>query len=253
MKQTGILYIPDMVQAILDNRKGVTRRIVKPQPSIKASEIVPTINWKGKDFAARFPYPNEDIYEVTDLYKCPYGKIGDYLYVREAYYQYGHWEEIPGVKTKGGKQKWKFVPDSKEVLFEAPETYRNSRQGLLNPQEPAYYKRLARFMPKEYARIWLEITNIKCERVGDITADQAISEGILYYTDTSGYRRYKDYLADASGYGHPDHDYPTLGMAVTSFSTLWISINGQASWDNNDWVFAISFKVLSTTGKPDNI
>jgi hypothetical protein len=46
----------------------------------------------------------------------------------------------------------------------------------------------------------------------------------------------------------PDWRYP-----VTSFSSLWQSIHGKDSWDANPWVWVISFKVLSTTGKPQNL
>jgi ADP-ribose pyrophosphatase YjhB (NUDIX family) len=96
-------------------------------------------------------------------------------------------------------------------------------------------------MRKAAARKWFEITGVKAERLQDITAADAIAEGIQFY-DEFGHRYYKDYLADASGYGHPDYDFPTAKNAVDSFRTLWISINGAESWAANPWVWAISFK-----------
>lgn len=239
MKQTGILYSPDMIQAILDLIKKVTLRL-RGLEKINADPD----SWECARFhdgVAKFCEKHNYINE--QYIKCPYGKVGDVLYAREAYYQYGHWEEIPGVKTKTGKQKWKFVPDSKEILFEAPVEYRKGRHHK-DPYTPAWHKRLARFMPKEYARIWLEVTGLCVEKVRDITEEQAMLEGAMlgifregpntlkkeYHLELNNHARYRE-----------------------GFKYIWHQINGRESWDNNDWVFAISFKVLSTTGKPDNL
>lgn len=64
-------------------------------------------------------------------------------------------------------------------------------------------------MPRVASRITLEITSIKIERLHEITDEQAIKEGILNYTDETG-RRFKDYTADATGYGNSEIDYPTF-------------------------------------------
>lgn len=62
------------------------------------------------------------------------------------------------------------------------------------------------------------------------------------YVDENGRFRYKDYMTDASGYGHPDHDFPEVGIAKTSFCTLWESIYGTESWQSNPWVWVIEFE-----------
>lgn len=187
---------------------------------------------------------------LNELQLCPYGNSNDILWVREEHYQYGYWTEKKGVKTKTGLQKWMFIPVTSEILYEAPESFRKGRHHK-DSYTPAWHKRLARFMPKSASRIWLEVTDIRVERLQDISEEDAISEGVLYYDDDVLGRRYKDYLTAANGYGHPEHDYPTFGCAKNSFKSLWLKINGPNSWKANPFVWCVKFKVLSTTGKPE--
>lgn len=97
-------------------------------------------------------------------------------------------------------------------------------------------------MPKSAARIWLKVTDVRCERLHDISDDDARAEGIKMYKDEHGRFRYKDYMTDARGYGHPEHDFPEVGIAKTSFATLWQSIYGEECWDNNPWVWVVEFE-----------
>jgi len=101
-------------------------------------------------------------------------------------------------------------------------------------------------MPKSAARIWLKVTELRIERLHNITDQDAIAEGIkrevFPQTGSDCYYFYPcNDLRDDSYI-----DYPK-----TSFYSLWKSINGQESWDSNPWVWVISFEVLSTTGKPN--
>ena len=146
-----------MVQAILNGRKSQTRRIVKPQPRSTATEIVLSHQWSGRDHAARFKYNGEDKYEVTDLYKCPYGKIGDVLWVRE---------------------KWAYRDCQSYYYFAS-----NSDEHI-EKWKPSIH------MPKEACRIKLEITNIRVERVQYISKADAIAEGIEVLDGMSNYKNY---------------------------------------------------------------
>jgi hypothetical protein len=110
-------------------------------------------------------------------------------------------------------------------------------------------------MPKSIARTWLEITDVKVERVQDITEGDAISEGVLtldplwitkYFPGY--YKAFTDWVNDGK-VGKPPLGY----LPTVKFKTLWQSINGPESWNTNPWVWVISFKVLSTTGKPGDI
>jgi hypothetical protein len=92
-------------------------------------------------------------------------------------------------------------------------------------------------MPKEAARIWLEVTEVRVERLHDITEEDAIAEGVEKLNNW-----WKDYTSDQDAYD--------MQTAMCSFDSLWKKINGEESWNENPWVWVVSFKVLSTTGKP---
>lgn len=172
--------------------------------------------------------------EGTVRFECPYGKPGDRLYVRETHYRYGHWEPVPGVKTKGGRQKWAFVADSDEVRFDAPVS--KVSRWIGSERVPCWYKRLARFMPKACARTFLEVVAVRVERLQEISEKDAMAEGCI------------------SGCASYDIDYETvkaainqrgLYAAVARFSLLWESINGPGSWAANPWVWVVEFRKVA--------
>lgn len=213
----------------LDN-KTETRRIVSPQP--------PGDFWLSGRIGGRAEVPlmarfwrktgdpqRPEIFDVP----CPYGKIGDLLYVREPYYQFGSWEEHkPG--------RWKFTPSAvyPEPLFElpnhAPKVHVSRNKA--NPRDILLYKRLARFMPKTYARSFLEITNIRCHRLLDISDGEARREGIKWVNIKDEGRLYFDYIAGT---------YSIVVQRV-SFFTLWEYIHGHGKSNDNPWVWAIEFR-----------
>jgi len=165
---------------------------------------------------------------------CPYGAVGDRLWVRESYYQFGHWEPVTNAKTEGGKQKWKFVPDCREIRFENPagSELRLGRHSK-DSESMAWHKRLARFMPRSACRNVLKITGIRVERLRDITENDARAEGAQFHdgrpTEHHGWRYDRNH-----GYVYP--------TARDSFVNLWDTINGPASWDENPWVWVIETK-----------
>lgn len=233
-KEIPILFSTPMVQAIIDGRKSQTRRVVKPQPDvpafhedetgahamleIKKGMFTDNLTWWmgaewGQQPCGAYPVP-----------KCPYGKPGDILWVRETHYRLGIWEK--NGKTKTGRQKWVFKATQGAILFEEnkPTLFRKSRHKE-RPEKEMWYKRLARFMPKSASRFDLEVTDVKVERVQSISREDAVAEGC------PGYR-------------------PTQDEPMDQFKRLWEDINGKESWESNPWVWAVSFKVLSTIGKP---
>lgn len=214
-----MLYSTDMVKAILEERKNKTRRMTGLQEINAAPD-----EWKlfavGKGQAlgkgmvtmAGFESPTKG-----GFIPCPYGKPGDVLWVRETFadekYFNGLTEEcFPIFKTDYvGPVAWNWKPSI--------------------------------HMPKDYARIWLRIMDIRVERLQDITEDDAIAEGVIEYEDGT----YHNYFTQ-KGLRHKDG--VEILLAKGSFQSLWASINGQNSWDFNPWVWVLSFHVLSTTGRP---
>lgn len=211
MKQIPILFSTQMVQAILEGRKTQTRRIIKHHAHgiVKGSDIcgytyLPESNtalFNGPD------YPDGPDDEV----KCPYGKPGDLFYVREEHYAFGEW--VKNGKTKKGRQRWRFVRHiDADITFKKPGTVMSNSY-----RKPAWYKRLARFMPKSAARVWLVNKNIRVEPV------QAASD--------------KDIRAEGAA---------ELGCVThrLNWENLWTKVNGAESWKNNPWVWVVEFKLI---------
>ena len=101
------------------------------------------------------------------------------------------------------------------------------------------------FMPKEACRIFLEIEDVKVERLQDITEEDAINEGIFDMYRGKGIigNAYRNYLDKEGGYDSVADD------AIHSFQTLWQKINGISSWDDNPFVWVNSFKSIE---RPSN-
>lgn len=216
-----ILFSAPMINALLreianpGTGKTQTRRIIKPQPVVPA-DLEHTVNeaWKSG---------------FIDV-KCPYGKPCDLLYVRESYFQRGHWEPVNGKKTKGGKQKWAFTPESHDIQFSEPDEYRKDRDAK-DPFTVAWHQRLGRFMPRRYSRITLEVTDVRVQRLQDISEEDAKAEGVEKDDDACDHKYYSCEEIGCLG--------PTFKCG---FADLWCSVYGDDSWRVNPWLWAVSFK-----------
>lgn len=231
-KEMPILFSTPMVQAILEDRKPMTRRKLPDWASDYSScNIVMDPELCDPDSDEIKPKQYYGLYAEFDggewNLKCPYGKPGDLLWVRETHYRYGKW--VKNGTTKTGKQKWKFSPaliggSGFRYQDDPPDT-------IIRPvnRTLGWYKRSSLFMPKTAARIWLEVTDVRVERLQDISDKDAFLEGIQTHANN----------------GSKDD-----GTARGCFKSLWESINGDGSWDANPWVWVVRFKVISKTGKP---
>ena len=204
-----ILMNGESVRGILEGRKTQTRRVMKPQPlSIRLDhrERIPLAFWVDNE----------------KWVKCPYGQVGDRLWVRETHYRFGRW--VPNGFSKTGKQKWTFKAGTFEVLYmDNPPTLNVLRNS--NRMERGWFKRPASFMPRWASRITLEITGVKAERVQDISESDCYAEGI-----EQPHKRY-DGVSEATR---------------LLFQYLWDSINAKRGygWGSNPWDFALTFKVV---------
>jgi len=230
MKEIPILFSTEMVRAIIAGRKTETRRVAVP---VKDDSFD-----GGFKFGHGYSWTSINYPKIANNSK--YGTSGDVLWVREEHYRFGHWEKDNTKKRKTGRQAWKFVADNEEIKYadNAPEDFRKGRHHH-DSHTPAWHKRLARFMPKAAARIWLQVEEIRVERLKDITEASAIAEGI----EISKNGLWRNYI-------HPE--VPRLS-AIDSFMTLIGSIITMDKVFKNPWVWVVKFKVLSTTGKPSNI
>lgn len=220
-----ISFNAEMARAVLSGQKTQTRRIDKRPVRHPDFGYMCTA---GALVLEREPQ------HVIDR-ACPYGQVGDHLYVKETYYQLGHWEPVDGVKTKGGRQKWAFVPDSEEILFEAPPVVRVARDRN-DPATPSWHKRLARFMPRKYSRITLEITGIRVEKIQDISQEDAMAEGVNRIAHGAEGYFYSAFRRDQ----HPEN----WAYQDDAFRQLWDSMydGTENDWYGNPWVWVIEFK-----------
>lgn len=225
MKERPILFSTPMVQAILEGRKTMTRRIVKTTQNgwncQKNKEFVQSENIAESFFDNRTASPSLKK-ELTGFHaffkdnesdhklgiKCPYGQPGDVLWVRETF-------------TRALTPKFLYKADGTQ-LFSAK-------------WKPSIH------MPKAAARIWLQVEEIRVERLQDITEADALAEGVKYISMPQGFF-FMNYLI---------REYVYPATPKVSFKTLWEKINGDESWDSNPWVWVVKFKILSTTGKPE--
>jgi hypothetical protein len=101
------------------------------------------------------------------------------------------------------------------------------------------------FMPRWASRITLEITNVRVQRLQEISESDAKAEGIIW---RGGFEPYGfTHRADSDPrYGAIEH----FDMAREAYRKLWDSINGPRSWDSNPWVYAVSFKIIAAERNP---
>lgn len=245
-KSKPILFSQTMSQAVLERRKTQTRRVLM----LGANDSICTkCGSDGEDNMPPWP-----VVDGEEWMKCPYGAVGDLLWVREEHYRFGHWEPVPGVKTKGGKQKWRFVAICDEVLFDPPAVYRKSppsdkeKAVMGDIRVRMWNKRLARFMPRALSRTTLEITDIRVEPLQDMSESDALAEGIVEENCLVGVACYGNNPIEQSGIRYFS---PTAAgtepyeSAVEAFEDLWTEINGAGSYALNPWVWVLGIKVAS--------
>lgn len=210
MAERPILFSLPMVQAIQTGNKTQTRRAVKlPKKAKWGTEYDGQVIFDdGSSFG-------QDI-EVDEL-KCPYGQVGDFLWVRETY--------CLGVKDNG---------EDVTIYKASVDDQFNEFRGLWRPSI---------FMPRKYSRILLEITGIRVERLHSISKEDAIAEGIGFdVIDQAIF--FKNYMSKSH---FADDDFCNLddtNAPKKSYFSLWESINGRESLDANPWVWVIEFKVV---------
>jgi hypothetical protein len=259
-KEIPILFSMAMVEAILAGRKTQTRRILQlPKEEIENAKWGFTAFSPERHISVRVVHANGQFGEsFVKMNWC----AGDLLYVREGYYQYGKWG-ISDKLTKKGKLKRVFIPLDEEIIFatEGTKTIIDGAEFNLPVEKnshilPAWYKRLPRFMPKKYARIWLQVEEVRVERLQYISEEDAKAEGVqpncegkegcpssLCKDECSAKDEYFHYMRSLD-------DFPAFS-AKESFESLWEKINGRESWEENPWVWVVEFKVISTNGKPN--
>ncbi|RYG68897.1 hypothetical protein EON80_10780 [bacterium] len=236
MKSRPVLMTGTNVLGILALRKTKTRRILKIQPTpnparlefwekglggVPANSFIPTSN-SGK----------VGIFEPLHL-QCPFGVVGDRLWIRETIWQWGRW--VSNGKTKGGRPKRKFVSCGFNVRYVANHPNRPAdppHDRKIVHADELWVKRPAIHMPRAACRVEVELTSIAAERLHDIREADCFAEGIVI---------------------DPHHLWRPLGSKEPmrpltphqAFQSLWESIHGDDSWDENPWVWVLGFRLVT--------
>lgn len=225
IKERPILFSGAMVRAILEGRKTVTRRTVKPWQAPARQE-------DGEWYAIAQRHPRWGFGvsgltaeacadELATSGCCPYGRPGDRLWVRES--------------TEADHSTSDVVTLARYCADKAPVMYWDEDDGQpVHAVSHWNYPRDVRpsiHMKREQARILLEITAVSVERLQDISEEQAESEGV--------HRDMRMWFAT-------DEGGPAFTWPQHAFEHLWRKINGAESWDANPWVWVVEFKRVST-------
>lgn len=218
MRVLPILFNGDMVRAILDGRKTVTRRAIKPQP-----KMILSFNLAGYGHE-KWSYPPPKAHELWgEKYKCPDNitkedksmlwtppcNTDDILYVRET------WDNLP------------VNPDGSYCGYDR---YYYRADGDLRPEGWQGNWHPSVHMLKYAARIWLKVTDVRVERLEDITDEQAKADGANW--------------KNGKNVGWEEKMRRT---AIDRFAELWNSTIKKSDlelygWDANPWVWVIEFE-----------
>lgn len=207
-----ILFNTEMVKAILDDRKTVTRRKI---------DVDITNNCDVDSDGTLLDYQNIAGDFINPIKLCRY-KVGDILYVRETWSHY----------NPNGCN----CDDCRGQCGYPEYLYRADGIGVDIKWRPSIH------MPKEAARIFLKVTDVRVERLQDITEEQATAEG----AETE---EYWDYMSFLDGVAYPEGISTTADTVIDFFADIW---NGTLKkkdlnhygWEANPWVFVIKFKRL---------
>ena len=228
-----ILFNTEMVRAILDGRKTCTRRLVKPQPKSKLC-----YTFAGSD-SDTWGYPNRTAHEIwgeefklpnditeeelSKQWNPPY-QTDDILYVRETWqcWRAHRYEATADIRFRAGGDdvRLQFANGNTDSINRLDyDTFVHKWFSHNGEWKPSL------FMPKEAARIWLNVTDVRVERLRDITPEQIGREGV-------------------------EVEYPHVLNGEEkryAFSTLWNSTIKKSNlnrygWDANPWVWVIEFE-----------
>jgi len=236
-----ILFSTPMVKALLNAKPGTwpaepidpgrpcksqTRMVMKPQPG--EGNSITSISAEG--FLTVMKYAAEiwtDTDEGESVQLNPPYRSGDILWVKETFQAWGYWFYY--YDKESGKERKHFMDETDAThphLFCGG--FVESPTSGMNPNMCGYWKRSSIHMPREVARLFLEVREVRAERLQDMHEDDVGKEGILI----DG-RLCKMPCGDCTSDDGFDLRLP--------FIDLWDRINGKGAWESNPWVWVYSF------------
>lgn len=197
MTDRPILFSPPMVRALLDGRKTQTRRVLKDQPG--------DLDRPGMfDDGEWYVTSSRGDHQTSLAVRF---RVGDRLWVRET------WADT--------------LSDPNEAVYRAD----GERPHSLLLWQPSIH------MPRWASRLTLTVTDVRVQRLQDISEEDALAEGVIWSDEKIAFH--------VPGVPHPDPAFPWLSRATARemYAALWDVINGAGSWGANPWVVALTFTV----------
>lgn len=213
MTDLPIIFSAPMVRALLDGRKTQTRRLVKPVRGYERHNIC------RPDLAAlaHEVWWHGEFERVGVMQSCPFGQPGDRLWVRESICQ-----------------------SSALLSYAAGGPVSNHIWPWDRPSRPSIH------MPRWASRLTLVVTDVRVERLQDISEEDAQAEGLKFLSKDGG-RVWKWGIPDRDGWpGTDDDGWPWHMWCVghrPAFAALWDRLHGADAWARNPWVWALTFTV----------
>ncbi len=215
MKAVPMIFNTETVKALLDGRKTVTRRPTKKEVTYSENG---GFCCDGYMFGIGFTY-KETMKNFVNSKHAPC-KVGDLIWVRETFCH----------------QPCANAPELTVYKSGYPQLELSRYESIMSESEIKWTRSI--HMPRWASRLTLRVTDVRIERVQDITQEQAKKEGIRYhwlYNEWGG--------LEAHPYSRPNASiWRWYKQAVTAFERLWNSI--YSNWDENPYVWVIEFEVI---------
>jgi hypothetical protein len=213
MTDKPIIFSGPMIRALLDERKTQTRRVLKPQPE-PDTRNPDWWKWTGKQNAFSGCTTDQVIRHGVKSGMTPI-IVGDRLWVREAWTTGAHLDQTSPRNIRK-EQSIGYLADEHEGPW-------------LGRKRPSIY------MPRWASRITLPVTDVRVQRLQDISEADAVAEGIQLDLETGAF-----WGAEGCGVGGATRRYD---LATDAFRDLWDSLHGADAWAANPWVAPYTFTV----------
>lgn len=235
-KERSIPFSGDMVRALLDGRKTQLRIPITRVTGIHGGIVTEfqTSDTPGYDFAMRDRRRTwNELRKDELLQRCPFGQIGDRFWVRETFcLEEERLEDL-------GEHRPPFDDGRPiEYIRDLADQWVQPRYKATDPAEPTVGWKPSILMPRWASRITLEITEVRVQRVQEISAKDAVSEGL----DEISARTLR-----VQKFGLPSwEDYEYRMSPIDAYEKLWDSLFSKKGfgWDVNPWIWAIGFRKI---------